>query len=150
MTDALRRHYSNFWAGRKHKEFEWAAGLIGMRLPEFRVRRIVPGKRSGPCVYVAYFHADPKHRLTIGSTMNIGRPWMDGAKADHLLVSLPYPYGPALEHCDADGMHVKTLWLVPITAAEAAYRHEHGLEALEQLLETDGVDMMSPRRLSLV
>jgi hypothetical protein len=99
---------------------------------------------------VAHFHADPKYRLAIGSTMNIGRPWMDGATPDHLLVSLPYPYGPTLEHCDADGTHVQVLWLVPITATEAAYRHESGLEALEQLLEADGVDVLSPRRLSLV
>jgi hypothetical protein len=184
VTDALRRHYSNFWAGRKHKEFEWAAGPIGTRLPEFRVRRIAPGKRSDPWVYVTvgawqategrdskeffilspteapehvetlvmvtYFHADPMHRLTIGSTMNIGRSWMADAKADHLLVSLPYPYGPALEHCDADSTQIQVLWLVPITAAEATYRHEQGLEALEQLLETDGVDTISPRRPSLV
>lgn len=183
-SSAVRRHYSNFWPGRDHEEFEWTAGPIGTRLPAFRVRRIAPGNRSEPWVYasvgawqatdgkdskeffilsptespshvetlamVAHFHADPKHRLTIGSTINIGRPWMDGATPDHLLVSLPYPYGPTLEHCDADGTHVQVLWLVPITAAEAAYRHERGLEALEQLLETDGVDVISPRRLSLV
>jgi hypothetical protein len=99
---------------------------------------------------VTYFHADQNHRLSIGSTMNIGRPWMDGATADHLLVSLPYPYGPALEHCDAAGTHVQVLWLVPITAREADYRRERGLEALEQLLETDGVDVLSPNRISLV
>jgi Suppressor of fused protein (SUFU) len=99
---------------------------------------------------VTNFHADPKHQLSIGSTMNIGRPWMDGATAGHLLVSLPYPYGPNLEHLDADGTHVQVLWLVPITAAEAAYRRDRGLEALEQLLETDGVDVLNPGRLSLV
>jgi hypothetical protein len=99
---------------------------------------------------VTYFHADPHHRLSIGSTMNVGRPWMDGATADHLLVSLPYPYGPTLEHLDADGTHIQVLWLVPITAAESTYRRERGLEALEQLLETDGVDILDPRRLSLV
>lgn len=54
---------------------------------------------------------------------------MDGATPDHFLVSLPYPYGPQLEHCDAAGTHVQVLWLDPITAAEAAYRRERGLEA---------------------
>lgn len=99
---------------------------------------------------VAYYHSDSKHQLAIGSTMNIGRPWMDDATPDHLLVSLPYPYGPALEHCDADGTHVQVLWLVPITASEASCRHERGLEALKQLLETDGVDVLNPRRFSLM
>jgi hypothetical protein len=99
---------------------------------------------------ITHFHADPHHRLSIGSAVNIGRPWLDGATADNLLVSLPYPYGPALEHCAADGVHVQFLWLVPITAEEASYRGEHGLEALEQLLEKDGVNVIDPRRPSLV
>ncbi|MGB3437193.1 MAG: suppressor of fused domain protein [Actinophytocola sp.] len=99
---------------------------------------------------VAHLHADPAHRLATGSTINIGRPWMDDAIAGHLLVSLPYPYGPKLEHCDADDTPVQVLWLVPITAAEAGYRRDQGLEALEQLLEADGVDMLDPRRPSLV
>lgn len=99
---------------------------------------------------VTYFHADPRYRLSIGSTMNIGRPWTDDATADHLLVVLPYPFGPGLEHCDAAGTHVQVLWLVPITAAEADYRREHGLEALERLLEGDDVDVLRPERRSLV
>lgn len=184
VDDAIRSHYSNFWADRDQEEFEWSLGPIGRRLPGFRVRRIVPGNTSEPWVYAsvgawqatdgvdskeffilsptespshietlamaANLHADPAYRLGIGSTMNIGRPWMDGATAGHLLVSLPYPYGPALEHCDAAGTHVQVLWLVPITAGEAAHRRERGLEALEQLLETDGVDVLDPRRQSLV
>lgn len=98
---------------------------------------------------VTYFHADHRYRLSIGSSVNIGRPWMDGGISDHLLVSLPYPYGPRLEHLDADGTHVQFLWLVPITSAEAAYKNERGLEALEQLLDS-GVDVLDPRRPSLV
>ena len=96
------------------------------------------------------FHADPKHRLSIGSTVNIGRPWLDGATADPLLVSLPYPYGPDLEHLQADDVHVQFLWLVPITAQEAEYCRGQGLEALEQLLEGDGVNVIDPQRPSLV
>lgn len=99
---------------------------------------------------VASFHADARHRLAIGRTVNIGRPWIGGAAADHLLMSLPYPYGPTLEHCDAPGRHVQVLWLVPITEAEARYVGECGLEALEQLLEQSDVDVISPERRSLV
>lgn len=63
---------------------------------------------------VASFHADERYRLSIGQTVDIGRPWIEGSSADHLLVSLPYPYGPGLEHCEAAGRHVQVLWLVPI------------------------------------
>lgn len=93
---------------------------------------------------VASFHAS--YPLSIGQTVNIGRPWMDGSAADHLLVSLPYPYGPKLEHCDAPGRHMQLLWLVPITEAEARYIRERGLEALEQLLEQGNVDVIAPGR----
>jgi hypothetical protein len=98
---------------------------------------------------VANFHADARYRLTVGSTMNIGRPWMDGSVADHLLVSLPYPYGPALELCQLRERHVRFLWLVPITAAEANLVRGQGLEALERLLEQSKVDVISPKRRSL-
>jgi hypothetical protein len=98
----------------------------------------------------SWTHADERYRLSVGRTISIGRPWIDGAAADHLLVSLPYPYGPALEHCDAPGRHVQLVWLVPITEAEASYGDERGIEALEQLLEQSYVDVISPVRRSAV
>lgn len=99
---------------------------------------------------VASFHADPGLGLELGKTVDIGRPWLESALADHLLVSLPYPYGPDLEHCAVPGGgHVRTLWLVPITRAEAALAADSGLEALEQLLEDSGVDVISASRPSL-
>jgi hypothetical protein len=98
---------------------------------------------------VAHLHADVRHHLRVGSTVNIGRPWMEGSAADHLLVSLPYPYGPALERCELPERHVQFLWLVPITAAEANLVRSHGLEALERLLELGNVNVISPKRRSL-
>lgn len=59
------------------------------------------------------------------------------------------PYGPALEQCDLGERHVRFLWLVPITAAEANVVRTQGLEVLERLLEESNVDVMSPKRLSL-
>jgi hypothetical protein len=47
---------------------------------------------------VAYFHADPRYRLDVGRTMAIGRPWPGRGVSRHLLVALPYPFGPTLEH----------------------------------------------------
>lgn len=99
---------------------------------------------------VANLHADARYRLVVGSTVNIGRPWMDGATADHLLVSLPYPHGPALETCELGERHVRFLWLVPITAAEAALVQSQGMGALESMLEESNVDVISPKRRSLV
>jgi hypothetical protein len=99
---------------------------------------------------VASYHADARYRLSVGRVVDIGRPWMEGAAADHLLVSLPYPYGPSLEHCEVPDGHVQVLWLVPITEPEARYARDHGVEALEQLLEDTGVDVMDPQRRSLV
>jgi hypothetical protein len=98
---------------------------------------------------VANLHADARYRLKVGSTINIGRPWMKGSTADHLLVSLPYPYGPALERCELAERHVRFLWLVPITAAEAILVKSQGLEALERMIEQSNVDVISPKRRSL-
>jgi len=98
---------------------------------------------------VANLHADARYRLKVGSTVSIGRPWMEGAVADHLLVSLPYPYGPALERCELGERHIRYLWLVPITAAEANLARSQGLEALERLLERGDVNVVSPKRRSL-
>jgi hypothetical protein len=98
---------------------------------------------------IANFHADPRFFLTVGSTVEIGRPWMDGSAADRLLVSLPYPFGPALEHCDLGERHIRFLWLVPITGAEDELIRTDGLDALEQLFEQTNVDMSDPRRPSV-
>ena len=99
---------------------------------------------------VAGLHADPQYRLSVGSTIDIGRPWFEGAVADHLLVSLPYPFGPELEHCHNSEHRIRVLWLVPITAAEAAYARSTQLEKFEELLESSGVDVLSPSRPSIV
>jgi hypothetical protein len=79
---------------------------------------------------VAYYHRT--EGLGVGHTFPLGHSWLNGT-CDHFLVSLPYPFGPDLEWCElGGGAHVRFLWLLPITAAEKRFRHEHGLEALEQ------------------
>jgi hypothetical protein len=82
---------------------------------------------------VAYYHAGPpEQRLDHGHTVPIGEPWMEGSACDHLLVSLPYPFGPDLEQCEWDAGHARLLWLLPITRSERDFKAEHGLEELEQ------------------
>jgi hypothetical protein len=56
-----------------------------------------------------------------------------------LLVSVPYPFGPALESCTWSGGHARLLWLLPITEAERDYKIEMGQDALEQRLEDSAI-----------
>jgi hypothetical protein len=100
---------------------------------------------------VAYYHATGgDHALGHGHTVPIGRPWVRGSRCDHLLVSLPYPWGPELEICAVPDGHIQVLWLLPITAAEKAFRHTHDLEALEQRFDAAGIIPTDPRRRSVV
>jgi hypothetical protein len=99
----------------------------------------------------AYYHAGPSsQRLDIGHTVPIGEPWLPGSSADHLLVSLPYPYGPDLELCNWKSGHARLLWLVPITRAERDFKAEEGLGALESRLEEAGALFHDPARPSVV
>ena len=93
-----------------------------------------------------YFHAT-RFRLGVGSIVSIGRPWADESICDRLLVSLPYPFGPALEWT-SNG--VRVLWLLPISAAEERFALTHGVEALERRLEEKRVDAVAVRRASVV
>ena len=100
---------------------------------------------------VAYYHASGgDHALDHGHTVPIGRPWLPGSSCDHLLISLPYPWGPDLEDCDVPGGHARVLWLLPITEAEKRFRHSHGLEALEQHFEDSGIIPTDPYRKSVM
>jgi len=95
----------------------------------------------------AFYHATGgRHELDHGHTVPIGRSWIPGSKCSHLLVSLPYPWGPKLEICEVPDGHTRVLWLLPITKEEKAFRHTHGLEALEQKLEDAAIDPLDPHR----
>ena len=101
---------------------------------------------------LANFHAEGGHEVQPAKIIDIGRPWMDGATCDHLLVSLPYPIGPRFEylHVSNSTIDLRFLWLMPITADEAAFAKNHGIEALEQQFEKIGVDYLNPRRPSVL
>ncbi len=76
---------------------------------------------------VYFYHASGgSFALDHGHTVPVGRPWVPGSACDHLLVSLPYPWGPSLEDCPLpDGGHIRALWLLPITKAEWPGNHGH-------------------------
>lgn len=99
---------------------------------------------------VASLHADSSHTLSVGSVVNIGRPWIDGGVADHFLVSLPYPFGPSLENCLSTAGRTRIVWLVPVTAREAAFARESGVGALEEALDQAAADMLAPDRTSVI
>jgi hypothetical protein len=99
----------------------------------------------------AFYHAGPpSQRLDHGHTVNFGQPWLPGSTLDHALVSLPYSYGPDLEICAWDRGHARLLSLLPISRAERDFRHDHGLEALEQRFEQAQVDYTNPQRASVI
>ena len=97
---------------------------------------------------VAYYHCTPEasFRLGVGHTVPLGQPWLAGSALDHLLVSLPYPFGPRFEVCEWDRGHARLLWLLPVTESERAFRHEHGLEALEQRFDGAGIRYWDAKR----
>ena len=99
----------------------------------------------------AYYHAGQvSQRLDVGHTVPVGEPWLPGATCDHLLVSIPYIFGPNFETCRWKGGHARLLWLLPITSVERDFKVEHGLEALEQRFESESVDYPNPARRSVV
>jgi hypothetical protein len=51
-----------------------------------------------------------------------------------------------LEICEVPEGHVHFLWLLPISATERAFKKEHGVDALEDLLEAKQIDYTDPMR----
>ena len=88
--------------------------------------------------------------LGLGHTFPIGEPWLPGSACDSMLVSLPYPFGPSLEVCGLPDGQLRSLWLLPITPAERAFKIREGQEALEQRFDARGLEFWDPRRASVV
>ncbi|MFF8027268.1 suppressor of fused domain protein [Streptomyces sp. NPDC007896] len=99
---------------------------------------------------VSHFHSLPGHRVELGSTMNLGRPWLEGSEADRFLASPPYSLEREFWRTGSPDDGVEFTWLVPIYAEESEYAKRRGLEALEERLEKNGVNLVDPRRTSVV
>jgi hypothetical protein len=95
----------------------------------------------------AYYHT--KHQLGVGHTLPIGESWLQESACNHLLVSVPYPWGPDLEELDFSGELIRFLWLLPITEAEKNLRLAYGLEALEQRFDDAAIRYWDPERQSV-
>ncbi|SHM97548.1 Suppressor of fused protein (SUFU) [Halomonas cupida] len=88
--------------------------------------------------------------LSTGSCVNIGREWLEGATCTHLLISLPYPYGPELENYNSSQISVKYRWLLPIHSSEKDFLDKYGLEELEKRFDKNEMDYLDPLRASVV
>jgi hypothetical protein len=99
---------------------------------------------------VSHLHSFEEYRLDVGSVIDLGGPWTEGSRMDHLLVSPPYPYGPALERASAEAGGARFLWLLPVHRSEAALIAGESLEAFEELLEAEGVNVLDTDRAPLV
>ncbi|WP_433008634.1 suppressor of fused domain protein [Kribbella sp. CA-294648] len=89
-------------------------------------------------------------KLGLAHTLPIGEPWLPGSVCDHLLISLPYPYGPELQTCHVGDRHVEFLWLLPISDAERDFKVASGLEALESRFDEVGLRYWQADRASVV
>jgi hypothetical protein len=177
---AVRTHILRFFAGHECVEHQWKDGPAASELPELRVAEFAPGPRTGFWVYTtlgasgtsdrrlefiliaperderqvelltmaAWHHS--RERLGLGHTVPIGRPWLPGSTCEHFLVSLPYPFGPDLESCRMRDCTVHVLWLLPITAAERAFKVREGPDALEQLFDEKQLEYWVADRVSVV
>lgn len=98
---------------------------------------------------LANYHADEQYRLDLGQVIKIGSPWMSDSTCDHLLMSLPYPFGPKLEWLKLEFVSVRFIWALPITSREAAFAQLHGTDALEEKFDAAGIDYTDLHRLSI-
>jgi hypothetical protein len=100
---------------------------------------------------IAHYHRTGR-TLDLGHSINFGRPWLDGSRCEHGLISLPYLDGPALQLLKLNDAiaTVNCLWLIPITESERNYKTSHGVEALEQKFEERNFDYLNPLRNSVV
>ncbi|MFJ3907306.1 suppressor of fused domain protein [Streptomyces vinaceus] len=99
---------------------------------------------------VSHYHSFDSHELSVGSTINIGRPWMPGSRMDHLLVSLPYPYGPTLEWAPPEAGGARFLWLLPIHRSEADFIKRNTVDSFESILDARAVNILDADRDPLV
>ena len=97
---------------------------------------------------VTYYHSN--HNLGFGHTLPIGEPWLEDSTCENMLVSLPYPFGEALEILPLNNTHAHVAWLLPITNAEHDFKVQYGLEALEQKFDESELKYWEIQRDSVV
>ena len=97
----------------------------------------------------AFLHVNPKFSISLGKVLDVGQAWLEGSACTHLLASLPYPFGPYFEYPDLRPC-TRFIWLLPITAPEAALARTEGVETLEELFDEAEIVFADPLRASVV
>ncbi len=91
----------------------WEVAQEGAGLTEFTIITDKPGLRQIQILTMNHlYHRD--HNLIVGDSYALGDPWVKGSKCTHMLVSLPYPYGPDFEICAFGDSHLHIYWLLPV------------------------------------
>ncbi|MFI0417199.1 suppressor of fused domain protein [Spongiactinospora sp. 9N601] len=119
-------------------------GATGEGMEFFVMSPFADEAHSETLAMVGHFHSFEAHRFDVGAVVDIGRPWMGESRMDHLLVSLPYPYGPGLEWASREAGRVRFLWLLPIYEAE--FIKSRTLDEFESLLDDAGVNVLDAKR----
>jgi len=88
--------------------------------------------------------------LGLGHIVTIGHPWAEDSRCDHLLMSLPYPFGPGLEWLKIDALTIQFLWALPITLTEASFLKRNGVEEIERRFDSAKLKYWDARRQSVV
>lgn len=123
-TSIVEQHLARRWPARRITRHRWPFPPALSYLEQIEVLCVRPENRRTVAVYVsdcaqstefclfarevedlhietlsmvANMHADPRYPMELGKVIEIGRPWARRSTCDHLLVSLPYPYGPEFE-----------------------------------------------------
>lgn len=138
------------------KTFSWVYATCGMTplteatpLEIFLLSPTQTERHVELLTVIAHYHQTGS-RLGLGHTVNFGRPWLENSRCSFGLISLPYPFGPALENANVAEKNARVLWLLPITSEERSFKTASGLSALEELFEKQQFDYLDPMRRSVV
>ncbi len=139
------------------------AALVAEHGPRAELVLSVRGRHDSVLRRLAVLAASPAVEGVVvgsGAGLDLGEPLWDGAPFSAVLVGEPGGLVPDLPLGDgattragtdgsgtpADDEPVRFLPLLPMTAAEAAYKRVHGAQALEALWLRAGTDLRDPQR----
>ncbi|MFI6951765.1 suppressor of fused domain protein [Streptomyces sp. NPDC050422] len=127
-----------------------AASIIGGDSHEFALLSPVEYPRHVETLTMLAHWQAAGRAADVGSVLELGWPWMEGGEAEHLLITPLYAYPPECGTFRDGAQEVDILWVVPVHASEVAYLRRRGMQKLEERFEKRGVNLLDPRRESVV
>jgi hypothetical protein len=89
------------------------------------------------------------HAPARGDVIGPRGPICSGSNLEALYFSHPAYHSAGLDKFEGDPPETIIAWIVPISASEAAYIHQHGWSAFEELVESKEPDLLDMKRPSL-